>query len=162
VPASSPPLPVIEHDASLSRADISTGSSLSFNPVIYTLAALNFGPQFITPAQAALARTQRVLLARETASLASQLAGPAANITFFFDDATNELSRAESAFYMLVFLDERAGMTRTDWVNSMFGVFFPRRPDTFPQAKSMVSCGTPSLVLAVAAMDFTNSVHRCV
>ncbi|EPE30694.1 Cloroperoxidase [Glarea lozoyensis ATCC 20868] len=99
---------IIEHDGSLSRADIFSGDNHSFNPAIWASVAAFFTEPTISIATSAAARKARLA--------AAAAVNPAFNLTA--DGA--QFSFIESALYQSVFGDAVEGNAVTEWVNVMF------------------------------------------
>ncbi|KAK7926637.1 hypothetical protein PG985_003635 [Apiospora marii] len=99
-----------EHDASLSRAEASTGDSLHFDPKVWAQTASHFGGKGVVSIEtAAEARADRVATAKRT--------DPDFNLT----GSGLSTSYAESGLYLIAFGDKTEGNARTDWIRSMFG-----------------------------------------
>lgn len=100
---------VIEHDASLSRADASTGNNYSFNQTIWdTVTAYFAGQTNATIPTAAKAKYNRVTT--ETARDADFSYGPA---QFIF-------SYGETAIYLSTMGDPTTGVAPVEFLNSLF------------------------------------------
>jgi hypothetical protein len=99
---------IIEHDGSLSRADIFFGDNHSFNPTIWASVAAFFTEPTISIATSASARKARLA--------AASAANPQFNLTA---DGT-QFSFIESALYQSVFGDLAEGNAKTEWVSVLF------------------------------------------
>jgi hypothetical protein len=99
---------IIEHDGSLSRADIFSGDNHSFNPAIWSSVAAFFTEPTISIATSAAARKAR-LTAAATVNPAFNLTADGARFSFI-----------ESALYQSVFGDPVEGNAVTEWVNVLF------------------------------------------
>ncbi|KAK8043106.1 sterigmatocystin biosynthesis peroxidase stcC [Apiospora phragmitis] len=98
-----------EHDASLSRAEASSGDALHFDPKVWAQTAGHFGDTGVVSIEAAAeARADRIATARRT--------DPDFNLT----ESQTTTTYAESGLYLIVFGDKTNGNARTDWVKSMF------------------------------------------
>lgn len=99
---------IIEHDGSLSRADIYFGDNHSFNATIWGTVASHFTEDTIDIKTAARARADRLTAAAK--------ANPEFNLT---SDGTN-FSFIESALYLSVFNNGSLTTAVTEWVKVMF------------------------------------------
>lgn len=86
---------IIEHDASLSRADSSVGDALNFDETIWSSSFAYFTDTSITVAQVAAARQARVDAATSTLSAAQVQGGllEMAVMMKFFEDGTDTADR---------------------------------------------------------------------
>ena len=103
---------VIEHDGSLSRADIYFGDNHSFNRTIWDSIAAHFTSETISIATAAAARSARLT------------AAAAVNPVFNMSATDVEFSLIESALYLSVFGNATTGNAVTEWVKTMFRKFW--------------------------------------
>jgi hypothetical protein len=99
---------IIEHDGSLSRADIFFGDNHSFNSTIWTSVSSFFTDPTISIATAASARKARLANAAAT------------NPTFNMSADDMQFSFIETALYQGVFGDPVEGNAVTEWVNVLF------------------------------------------
>lgn len=99
---------VIEHDGSLSRADIYFGDNHSFNATIWGTVASFFTEDTIDVKTAARARSARLAAAAKE--------NPEFNLT---SDGVN-FSLIESALYLSVFNNGSSSTAVTEWVKVMF------------------------------------------
>lgn len=104
---------VLEHDGSLSRADVYFGDNHSFNETIYNTTYAYFGGDVITTKQAAAARAGRFV--------ADALENP----VFALSDALKTFSLIESALYLSVFSNGSSDTAVTEWVDVMFRKLIP-------------------------------------
>jgi len=101
---------VVEHDASLSRADTFFGDAGVFNPIIWAAVRKSFVNPTISIDEAARARSVRIAEAR------------ASNPQFNLSDAAVMGTFAESSLYLLLFGDSRVdGNANTLFVRTVFG-----------------------------------------
>ncbi|KAI1044751.1 hypothetical protein LB505_013534 [Fusarium chuoi] len=99
---------VIEHDGSLSRADIFFGDNHSFNETIWAATASHFTEPTISIATAAKARKDRLKAAE------------AANPEFSLPADLQQFSFIETALYLSVFGNLNDGNAKTEWVKTLF------------------------------------------
>ncbi|KAL1859017.1 hypothetical protein Daus18300_009655 [Diaporthe australafricana] len=99
---------IIEHDGSLSRADVYFGDNHSFNSTIWETVASYFTEDTIDVKTAATARAARLAAAAKE--------NPEFNMT---SDAVN-FSFIESALYLSVFNNGSSSTAVTEWVKIMF------------------------------------------
>uniref|UniRef100_A0A0D2YJB9 Heme haloperoxidase family profile domain-containing protein n=1 Tax=Fusarium oxysporum (strain Fo5176) TaxID=660025 RepID=A0A0D2YJB9_FUSOF len=99
---------VIEHDGSLSRADIFFGDNHSFNETIWASTASHFTEPTISIATAAKARKERLKAAE------------AANPEFSLPADLQQFSFIETALYLSVFGNLNDGNAKTEWVKTLF------------------------------------------
>lgn len=99
---------MIEHDGSLSRADIFTGDNYSFNSTIWAQTASHFTSPTISLSTAAKARNARLA--------AVQAENPQFNMT----DGDRQASMIETALYLNVMSNETGVTAVTDWVQKLF------------------------------------------
>ena len=126
----------IEHDASLSRAEASTGDSLHFDPKVWAQTARHFGGKGVVSIEtAAEARADRVATAKRT--------DPDFNLT------GNALSTsyAESGLYLIAFGDKTNGNARTDWIRSMFGRWISLCPTCRHPHTDQLDCRTREIAI---------------
>jgi hypothetical protein len=122
---------VIEHDASLSRADTSSGDNHSFNETIWNeTKSYFFSSSSSSSSEGALGDSNNddntITLAEAAAARAVRLKTAAAtNPAFAMTEGDDQASLFETAFYLLVFgTGDRTGMeARMDWVRAMFGMY---------------------------------------
>lgn len=106
---------VIEHDGSLSRADIYFGDNHSFNATIWGTVASFFTEDTIDVKTAARARAARLAAAAQE--------NPEFNLT----SSGVNFSLIESALYLSVFNNGSSSTAVTEWVKVMF-----RKSGSFP------------------------------
>ncbi|KAK7184431.1 hypothetical protein DPSP01_011064 [Paraphaeosphaeria sporulosa] len=99
---------LIEHDGSLSRADIFSGDNHSFNATIWASTASHFTSPTISLATAAKARKARLAAAQ------------AANPQFNMSDGDKQASMIETALYLNVMSNETGVTAVTAWVQKLF------------------------------------------
>ncbi|RKL00196.1 hypothetical protein BFJ68_g12881 [Fusarium oxysporum] len=99
---------LIEHDGSLSRADIFFGDNHSFNETIWASTASHFTEPTISIATAAKARKERLKAAE------------AANPEFSLPADLQQFSFIETALYLSVFGNLNDGNAKTEWVKTLF------------------------------------------
>jgi len=101
---------VVEHDASLSRADTFFGDANVFNPIIWAAVRKNFPNPTISIDEAARARASRIN------------DGRAGNPQFNLSDAAVMGTFGENSLYLLLFGDSRVdGNANTLFVRTVFG-----------------------------------------
>lgn len=101
--------PVLEHDASLSRADIAVGDNSGFNATIWDSVAAHFTEPTISIETMELARQDRIAAARAT------------NPTLDFSDMVDTVSKGETALTLMVFSGGGVdGGANTQQVNTLF------------------------------------------
>ncbi|EKD16070.1 uncharacterized protein L3040_003509 [Drepanopeziza brunnea f. sp. 'multigermtubi'] len=99
----------LQHDGSLSRADLYFGDVLTFNATVWATASSHFTGTTIDVATARSARAARIAEAQAT------------NPTFNMTAADLRGSGAESALYMTVFAEPGGvSVARTEWVKVLF------------------------------------------
>lgn len=119
---------VIEHDGSLSRADIYFGDNHSFNSTIWGTVAAYFTEDTIDVKTAARARAARLAAAANE--------NPEFNMT---SDGIN-FSLIESALYLSVFNNGSSSTAVTEWVKVMFRKSHPRH-DLPIRMTLVLTCG---------------------
>lgn len=100
----------LQHDGSLSRADLYFGDVLSFNESVWAPTAARFNEKTIDLATAEAARKARLAEAKAT------------NPEFNMTDADLRSSATETALYMAVFAEpDVPNEARAEWVKVLFG-----------------------------------------
>ncbi|KAK0707301.1 Chloroperoxidase [Lasiosphaeris hirsuta] len=117
---------VIEHDASLSRADAVFGDNSSLNLTIWGETKLYFEGDTISVAEAAKARTARIRSAT------------AINPQFSLQEGDQQSSLFETAFYLIVF--GNGTEAKTSWVNILF------QQERLPYAEGYAPAATPIVI----------------
>ena len=98
---------ILEHDASLSRADVFWGDAISFNKFIWAQTFSYFTSEIVNIQQAANARLARYLTSKST--------NPE-----FTEDTNGDFAGA-TALYLSTMGDVETGMAARSWVKSFFG-----------------------------------------
>jgi hypothetical protein len=101
--------PVLEHDGSLSRADVYFGDNYSFNETIWAQTSSHFTESTISIKTAAKARNERLEIAAAT------------NPEYSLPAAQNQIGLIETALYLVLFGDAKDGNAKTEWVKTLFG-----------------------------------------
>lgn len=125
---------IIEHDGSLSRADIYFGDNHSFNSTIWASVAAHFTGKTISIATAAAARSARIS------------AAAAVNPTFNMSANDVQFSLIESALYLSVFGNPILGNAVTEWVGILF------REERLPYEEGWCRPAEPLTVVGILAM----------
>ncbi|KAF4446565.1 hypothetical protein F53441_9792 [Fusarium austroafricanum] len=131
---------VIEHDGSLSRADIFFGDNHSFNETIWASTASHFTESTISIPTAAKARKERLAAAK------------AVNPEFKLDADGTRFSLIETALYLSVFGNLQDGNAKTEWVKTLFQEERVPFEEGFKRSETMITAaGILGLVAKVAA-----------
>ncbi|KAI1054357.1 hypothetical protein LB507_011576 [Fusarium sp. FIESC RH6] len=99
---------VLEHDGSLSRADVYFGDNLSFNKTIWAQTSSHFTEDTISIKTAAKARNERLEIAEAT------------NPEYSLPANQNQIGLIETALYLVVFGNAKDGNAKTEWVKTLF------------------------------------------
>ncbi|KAL2129919.1 hypothetical protein VTI74DRAFT_7136 [Chaetomium olivicolor] len=99
---------VIEHDGSLSRADVHVGDNKAFSPDIWEFVASHFTDETISIETAARARKARLARAKET------------DPQFSMTKTEEWMSLVETCLYLRVFGEGTEGRARREWVRVLF------------------------------------------
>lgn len=100
---------VLEHDASLSRADAALGNNHVFNQSVFDTSKKWWSDEIVSAVQLANSKIYRQLVSR------------AENADYTFTASTEEFSLGEVAAPIIAFGDTSKGSVRRDWVVYFFG-----------------------------------------